>query len=849
MQVHPDSGTNHRPQTLFHQPDSLVQRSVHLPLATVLTISPGRLLKFGESCSVTSTTDADLLLRKRTGAGWTEVSRAKLAAGQAWNWNPTECGFYLAELVGGTEPMQRSIAVVDESWAVCQLTVGSFTAEDFADTSHPAGISIDYYLSPSTSVPPDKHAMQDKRWAVYERQFGDALHPHMQAGDFAFLDDKKFGHHDSNWDTLTLDAIKERLRALQDWFVKNGLQPLNRIASYTPSNTLVQACSEVGIRILHSLIPEQNWSDGEWAINHWGMPTCPFWIAPDDFRKAAPRGGPDSVIGMTMNHYHVTLPHLTHWGDFVLSPSHFDRWIRAADSGPHPVRFKQFLRDVVQGWDGVDGEPFFFVAGFEFGRSFGTKKMTRYNRQGMQALIELAGTEKIAFAPSPDVLAYYDRHIDDIPGRIFRQRDSWAGVSIDGKPALVGDSVVIERKEYKSATLEGEALPYFYYDYAIPWKFETRDQNAPTNFATACAQAITVTRNGNTLTLNADKPLARTVPIVLWDAAPLTDEFSARTLSPLDDGRLVTLLEIPPGWSGHHDIALRAGKPLATTFPGKPGWKIQTFGTGDQKHSYLIADLPLIADVTLPVGLKRKASMDSAQEALGEQSPGTLDLTFGPLRGWYRFWGCDVNDIEPPDLSSRKDLPLLSDKWELEVQQHEKTLHEAALKRLKHGGSGTVLEIICGGNLPLGSRSRAAGVDRVVQVHPGAGASEFGDGAIAFGPGRSFWYHPRGLTFKFHVAEADRANGVHVLLNSFDPLNLDASYHVFSSGRKLGAWKLPTSPFNDHAWFSVKLEKKDFSPDGHAAISFSVNQEGLLDDWWKNRGFIAGLHALWVEPA
>lgn len=813
----------------------------------MLTISPGRLLKLGENCSVTSTTSAELIVRKRTGAGWTDVTHARLTGGQPWKWHPAECGFYLAEIAGGTEPMQRSIAVVDEEWAVCQLTVGAFTAEDFAETAHPAGISIDYYVHPSSSTPPDVQSMQDERWPIYERQYGDALHPHMAANDFTFFDPEKFGHNDSNWDTLTLDAIKERLRALQDWFVKNGLQPLNRMASYTPSNTLVQACSEVGIRILHSLIPEQNWSDGEWAINHWGMPTCPFWIAPDDFRKAAPRR-PGSVIGMTMNHYHVTLPHLTHWGDFVLSPSHFDRWIRSAEPGPRPVRFIQFLRDVVQGWDGVDGEPFFFVAGFEFGRTFGTKKMTRYNRQGMEALIELAGTEKLAFAPSPDVLAYYDRHIADLPGRIFRQRDSWAGVSIDGKPALVGDSVVIERKEYKSATLEGELLPYFYYDYAIPWKFETRDQNAPTNFATACRQALTVTRSADTLTLNADKPLARTVPVVLWDAAPLTAEFSARTLPALDDQRLVTLLEIPPGWSGHHDIALRAGKPLAI-FEGKPGWKIQTFGTGEQKHSYLIADLPLTADVVLPIGLKKRASVDSAQEALGNQSPGTLDLTFGPLKGWYRFWGCDVTDIDPPDLTKRTDLPLLSSDWEIEIQKHESTLHAAALKRLTHGGSGTVLEILCGGNLPLGSRSRAVGVDRVAQAHPEAAAHEFGDGAISFGPGRSFWYHPRGLTFKLRVAEADRAKGVHVLLNTFDPLGLNASYQVQANGRKLGAWKLPASPFDDHAWFSVHLKKTDFSPDGHAAISFSVNQEGLLDDWWKDRGFIAALHALWAEPA
>jgi hypothetical protein len=808
----------------------------------MLSISPGRLLKFGEACSITSPTAAEMVLRKRSGAGWTDVAKTKLEPNSPWKWTPTDCGFYLAQVIGGTEPMQRSIAVVNEEWSVCQITCGAFTAEDFADTIHPAGLSMDYYVSTAGA----DRTIRDPRWPIYERQFGDAIHPHVQADDIFYID-PKFGHTDSNWDTLPLDGIKERLRALQDWCAKNGFQPLNRIASYTPSNNLVQACSEVGIRILHSLIPEQNWSDGAWAINHWGMPTCPFWIASDDFRKAGTRGT-NSVIGMTMNHYHVTLPHLTHWGDFVLSPSHFDRWIRSADSGPHPVRFKQFVQDVLQGWQGVAGEPFFFVAGFEFGRTFGISKMSRDNRQGLEALIELAGTEKLVFAPSPDVLAYYDRHITDIPGRIFRQRDNWAGHTVNAKPALVGDSVVIERNEYKSATLEGELLPYFYYDYAVPWKFAARDQNAPDNYAPGFAQELKVTRDTGKLTLSADKPLARTVPVVVWDASPETTDFSARKLPALDDNRTVALLEIPKGWSGQSEIKLTTGQPLAT-FEGKPGWKIQTFGAGEKKYSYLIADLPLTADVVLPIELKKRAAIDSAQAQIGEHDPGTINLTFGPLLGWYRFWGCDVTDIVPPDLAKTAGLPLLSDQWEIEVQKHETDLHNAALKHLKHGGTGTLLEVFCGANLPLGTRSRAAAFDRVSLAQAGADAKEHADGAIAFGPGRSFWYHPRGLGFIIRVSEADREKGLHLLLNTFDPLGLDASYRVRSQSHEFGIWKLPASPFDHNAWFSLTLKKADLNPDGTAFVSLTANQTPVLDDWWKDRGFIAALHALWIEPA
>jgi hypothetical protein len=813
----------------------------------VITISPGRLLKLGEDCRITSTEDAELTLRKRVGSALEKITSARLAKNTPWHWRPDACGFYVAEISGGAEKLQRSIAVVNEEWAVCQITVGAFTAEDFADTLHPAGLSADYYVHPSRNDPPEIASLQDKRWPVYERQFGDAIHPHVMAADMGFID-PKFGHNDSNWDTLPLDGAKDRLRALQDWCAQNSYEPLDRIATYTPSNTLVQACSEVGIRIIHSLIPEQNWSDGEWSINHWGMPTCPFWISHEDFRKPGVRH-PRSVIGMTMNHYQVTLAHLTHWGDFVLSPSHFDRWIRSAEVGPQPVRFRQFLKDVINGWDGLTSEPFFFVAGFEFGRTFGTTRMSSDNRQGIEALIALAGTEKLVFATSRDVLAYHDRHIEHFAGRAFRQRDSWAGVTVNGKQALAGDSVVVEKTDYKSATLEGELLPYFYYDYTLPWKFAARDQNAPDNYAAACGKELSVVREGTgLLTLRADHALSRPVPVVIWDATPEASPFPSRPFPALDDNRTVVLLEVPKGWSGTHQVKLQPTAALQA-FQGRPGWKIQTLGLGELRHSYLILDLPVTGDVTIPIRLKKTASLDSAQEALGMQAAGILHLTFGPLKRWYRFWHCGVDDIDPPDLAARHDLPLLPENWIADVEAHESALHAAALKKLKGGGTGVLLEVLCGGNLPLGTRSRAAAFDRVALTHSGMDAKEFGDGAISFGPGRSFWYHPRGLSFKIRAAESEQQAGLSVLLNSFDPLGLDASYKVRAQGRDLGIWKLPASPFDEQAWFRVELTKEDFSPDGHASISLATNQVQLLHDWWKDRGFIAALHALWIEPA
>jgi hypothetical protein len=714
-----------------------------------LVISPGRLLRLGEACCIVAESAGTLTLKKRSGPGFSERARASLHGGEEWNWTPDECGFYLAEFSDGTETVQRSIGVVAEGWAVCQVTIGAMVGEDQAGTIHPAGLSADYYVELGRNDRPADFTLRDERWKRYERQFGDAIYPHVMA-DLGQID-SALSAPDPNWDSLPPEGIRARLTRLQEWCRERGYRPLNRIASYTPSNALVEACGETGMRILHSLIPEQNWSDGEWAINHWGMPNCPFWISAEDFRKPGRRHD-KSVLGIAMNHYHVVLPHLTHWGDFVLSPSHFARWIRSAEPGDEPVRFRQFLEDTVGGWRSFGGHPFFFVAGFEFGRTFGTKVMTTHNRRGLESLIALAGDQPLVFATGPDVLAYYQRHLEHFPESVFRQRDSWAGVTVNHKPALVPDALIVERNAYKAALIEGEASPYFYYDYTVPWKFATRDEDAPHDFAEDCRRELAVTRAPDRLTLEAAAPLTRTVPVAIWDAAPENPPWPTTQLPLLEDGREVFLLEVPAGWSGKTGIVLRRSKTVPAV-RHLDGWKIQTFGIAEKKHSYLILDRPVIEEVTVPVRLRRTARIEGAIDLPGMREAGVVPLIFGPLKRWYRFWGCDAADIEPPSLApgdaiSRALLP--ADGAE-RFAAHAAELRAAALKRLGCTEADLKLEVLCGGNLLHGTRSRAAASDRTFSPEGRFDAREFVDGAISFGPGRSFWYHPRNLHAKIYT--------------------------------------------------------------------------------------------------
>ncbi|MDR1305839.1 MAG: hypothetical protein LBK76_11555 [Verrucomicrobiales bacterium] len=807
------------------------------------SIQPGRLLQLGETLTVSGR--GRLRLCRGLAGGFAEIAATTLSAGAPWQFTPAEPGMYLLELVAaGGETLRRPVAIVSAGWAVAQITVGTFTAEDFAATIHGAGLSADYYVNGSGR----DFSWRDPRWRRYEREFGDAIYPHLMANDFGWLD-AEFARADSNYDTLTVPEIERRLRALQDWWAAQGYAPLAGLASYTPCNELVRALRARGLRILHSVVPEQNWSDGDWAINHWGMPTCPFWVADDDFRKAGARAA-DSVLAITMNHYHVLLPHLTHWGDFVLSPSHFTRWIRAADSGPESARFREFLRETVSSWSSLSAAPLFFVAGFEFGRTFGTADMTAYNQRGLEELIGLSQTAKLAFATGPDVLAYYDRHCQRHPETLFRQRDHWFGVTVNGKPGAAGDSVVLERQRYKAVVREGELLPYLYYDYATPWRFAARDVHAPRDFAPELWQQINATVSGDELMVSVPAPLGRPVPLAVWDAAADADAGPLAKL-PLpvgDDGRRVTVLEIPADWSGEARLKLNPAPPLTVTRREEKFWQLHTFGSGERRHTYLHFAAPLTMETSLTVTLKKRARVDGATGELGELGPGPLTLPFGLLRGWYRFWQCGVDDLEPAAADrDRLAGAVLTDDWPLTVSAHQQTLRQLAAWRLADG-ERVVYQVFCGANLPLGTRSRAAAWDAVTAPHPTLSAREQGDGVIAFAPGQSFWYHPRGLSVSvtgFPRGLADSQRRWKLLLHSFDPQRLGARYRVALNGKKAGDWPLPVTPDDPGAWFAIPVTVSDLDANGGLRVLLGADQQKLVY-WWRERGFIAALHALWV---
>lgn len=810
-----------------------------IPRCGDLKIAPGRLVKLGERFDFSSDSPGRLIVRSLGGQSCHPISETAIFPGENWSWTPEKSGMFQAEFIGEEGRLVRSLAVVESGWAVCQITVGAFTAEDYAEIIHASGLPANYYVSPHSSKEFPGFTFEDERWPRYEREFGDEIYPHVMANDIRVLD-PALPVADANWDSLKDEEIHERLIILQNWWKKQGFQSLDRIATYTPCNRFIEACRKLGIRAVHSLIPEQNWSDGEWVINHWGMPTCPFWIAKDDFRKPTHRTS-EGVVGMTMNHYHVLLPHLTKWGDFVLSPSHFTRWIRAADSGEESLRFKQFLIDSVRGWKSLSGDPFFLTAGFEFGRTFGTANMTSYNESGLKALVALSQTEKLVFATGSDIQLYYQRHHQHHPETAFRQRDNWIGCTVNGKPGQAGDSLVIERKDYKALVREGEILPFFYYDYLEEWRFAVDDEEAPRDFSQEIRSELTVGLKDASLFIQAKRALSRTVPLGLWDCAPAGGPFPVTLMPLLDDQREVCLVEIPSGWSG--EIRLDLIPSRSPTRRRDDIWKMQTFGEGESVHTYLHLDAALVSDVLVDVTLGKSMLVDSATKPLGRLEPGTHSLVFGPLNRWYRFLGGKMEDIMPDEAVGTIIQPnVLSSDSSAETADHIKNI--SALAKTRFAASDhQIYQVFCGAGLALGTRSRATAFDVVESISPEIKSSERADGVIAFGPGKSFWYHPRSLPIR--IEGLDPKHRWKVLLHTFDPLALGAKYDLFAGKRNVGRWDVPTATDNPDSFFEITLSPTDLDPEGGVTLRIVASQQKILH-WWRDKGFIAAVHAMWI---
>lgn len=792
-----------------------------------------------------------------------DVAAAK--AGESFG--PLEAGSYLIrETVAPGKVRTRYLAVAKPGWTVVQLTCGT-TGDKLDSVVHARRIPMNYYVGIG-------EAQKDTTFLGWQRDYGDEILLHLHPDSLGKID-PKFKTLKENWEAFTVPEIVERLKALDAWMRDFGFAPLRGFASYTPANTLVAAMREAGWDILHSIIPEQNWSDGHWAINHWGMPNQPFYIAADDFRKSVARGtvGND-VLGMGMNSYHLYMPHVVMWGDNVCSPSHFLRWHRTVESGDAPVRYENFLDDYLKVAEGMTDSPYFMFTGYEFGRTFGTRSMTVHNRAGCELAIDKAKNGgKVVFATASDVADWFKRFRPAPSENVFTQRDYLAGTRIMDKPIDSGPSIGMEMMDYKACFAHLEPLPFYHYDYTIPWHFKAADATAPADFASADAKSVEVKVEGEerTVLLSVGKALPRVTPVCLWDRELVARPAGVRVFVPpvLDDGRRHTVVELPKGFCGKLALKCRVtGAPDKAEFGGlvTPLWRVQTIGSGDRRQCYAFVDTPLLSPCTVRFTCPKDCRIDALEKPLGAFKKGeAVELSFTTRRTWYRFWGPTAEEVQP-DAAGVAALERAAVEWKSFSDNAAANLakthaeDDAFFKSVVPKDEKLLLDVDCFGNAVFGERSRARPFDRCVFAANGkVTAKEYSDGGISYGKGKSFWVHPRGLGLQVEgldtlgldpdamlrirlctVAENDEPLSYKVMVRSGWKKILGYA----DEGQKTLVWDCPKVRAPE-GLFTFDVPFKDVT-DGVLSIQLRTNQKQILDDWFADGGFIARLERIVV---
>jgi hypothetical protein len=761
--------------------------------------------------------------------------------------------YFIHEFLNEQQTRERYLGVIGDHYTVMQLTVGSFTSDTFDHPIHSARIPANYYVALD-------QLEKDTTFRSYEQDYGDDIIPHVMADCLSCVD-SSYKQENPNWDSLNADEISRRLVRLDEWWQFKGLRPLSGIASYTPSNSLVRAMKNTGMNFLHSVVPEQNWSDGKWVINHWGMVNQPFYVSDEDFRKPMPRSE-KNLIAMSMDSYHLYLPHVVGFGDFVLSPSHFLRWHRTAESGPQPERFTNFLIDYLQ-VARQNPNPYFLIAGFEFGRTYGTRSMTTHNRLGIERVIELAKVCPVVFSTARDVAAYYERHCENYQPAVFTQRDYHVGTRMMNKPVNVGPSIGMEMPDYKAVFKHGSVLPTYHYDYNEQWSYVYDDVHAPCDYASDDSHALQAKHDNSRLLLHAGEPLKRAIPVALWDARA-EDGCGFELWRPpvLDDKREHCVVVVPEGFCGEVEIpVVTTGSVPVAEFHGSthPLWRVQEIGSGNRRHSILYLEEVQIAPLELEFTVPAACRIDSCEAVLGKFEAGEkVALRFFGRNGWYRFWGLHADQVQP-DAQALKRLEECNGKLRNYLDNANGILTrcqeelDVNVEALIPDSEQRVLHMDCFGNAVMDERSRAQMFDRIVYCNDAnINAKEITDGGMAMEPAVSYWIHPRELHFVVtgltRIASASKVVNIYLFSRSPDGEKWRYTTKVYSGGKALYQSAIPWACgkcVNTDALLKISVIA-DYVIDGTLEVVMSAAQMAVLDDWFRQNGFIAALERLVV---
>ncbi len=388
-----------------------------------------------------------------------------------WRWTPPSTGAYQVKWVcdiGGDIPeFRRSFSVIDASWLVMVMNSTSHIKPRPEPDFHELGIPFSYWAEPAlygARGSAEGYAALS-RWP---RQFGDdpGLLVFM-GGDYIQGDKTVFSDEPEDVQRAVL-ACHQKL-----WPMHGFPRPLRSFYCYGIGNGPTRVARSLGYDMLGALCADQNWGDGPFKINHWGMPARPYFISPEDFRKAGP-GGPGAMVGVQQCERQTIECRDTNCvysfeGAIAYSLDQYSgvtrrRIVDDALISREIAFFESFAQSAGQG-----DAPLMVCCGIEFNGVW--PDMAAVNRRFLEYLARRGSEMNVAYVSATAAAEFMRRHYRRTPESVAYLPDVYAGILSNRTSPAISDTMEIENDRLKAIFRHGEALPYAQYDYTEPWRY------------------------------------------------------------------------------------------------------------------------------------------------------------------------------------------------------------------------------------------------------------------------------------------------------------------------------------------------------------------------------------------
>ena len=294
--------------------------------------------------------------------------------------------------------------------------------------------------------------------------FGDRMALNLNANDM--IPDSETTNI-SDLDTL---SKKRGIQQFLKLYENLGFEPIELVACYTADTEYVDMLEEAGIKGLTSLCAWQNWQDGGWKINHWGVSNQPYYPSRENYRK---NGDKRNIMCYTMGNtsyvrnYSIytmeSCPSLCVPGErYELNRVEHFQAQRFYDT------FDTYIND-------AKNNDELITATIAFESFHGHADWNAVNNLALRYIIKKAATEKIVFVSAADVTDYHVRKKLPMQKCVFFQPDVYYGYYDLELPGNVPDRLEIDDPEFLAVLKRGSTLPVYFYDFQETWGPETED--------------------------------------------------------------------------------------------------------------------------------------------------------------------------------------------------------------------------------------------------------------------------------------------------------------------------------------------------------------------------------------